>query len=212
MSRLLPLFPLQIVAFPGAAIPLHIFEDRYKEMVGEAEAAGSEFGIVLAKEGGVVNAGCTVVVESVLNRYPDGRFDVLTRGLRRFSLLSIDQEMAWLRGEVEYFDDTDVIPVTPELRRKALQAWDEIRKALVETGMEVKEIDTDPQHPQLSFQLAQGIDDVDFQSLLLRSRSEAERLGKFADFAREYVPRKRYTARMKQIAPLNGSGHRPAGL
>src|SRR5438874_3542526 len=103
MSRLIPLFPLGLVVFPGNAVPLHIFEDRYKEMVGEAEAAGSEFGIVLAKEGGVVNAGCTVVVESVLNRYPDGRFDVLTRGLRRFSLLSIDQELAWLRGEVEYF-------------------------------------------------------------------------------------------------------------
>src|SRR6266567_8398446 len=110
MSRLLPLFPLQLVVFPGSAIPLHIFEERYKEMVGEAEAAGSEFGIVLAKDGGVVNAGCTVVVESVLNRYPDGRFDVLTRGQRRFALVSIDQELAYLRGEVEYFEDTDPIP------------------------------------------------------------------------------------------------------
>ena len=45
MSRLLPLFPLQLVAFPGSAIPLHIFEERYKEMVGEAEASGTEFGI-----------------------------------------------------------------------------------------------------------------------------------------------------------------------
>src|SRR6266478_773567 len=159
MSRLLPLFPLQLVVFPGSAVPLHIFEERYKEMVGEAEAAGTEFGIVLAKEGGVVNAGCTVVVESVLNRYPDGRFDVLTRGLRRFSLVSIDQELAYLRGEVEYFEDTDLIPVTPELRRKALQAWDEIRKALVETAAEVREIDL--QHQRLSFQLAQGIDDLD---------------------------------------------------
>lgn len=212
MSRLLPLFPLQIVAFPGAAIPLHIFEERYKEMVGQAEAAGTEFGIVLAKDGGVVNAGCTVVVESVLNRYPDGRFDVLTRGQRRFSLVSIDDELAYLRGEVVYFEDSDLMPVTQELRRKALQAWDEIRKALLEIGLEVREIDPDPHNPQLSFQLAEGIDDLDFQSLLLRSRSEAERLGKFAEFAREYVPRKRYTARMKRISPLNGSGHRPAGL
>src|SRR5580692_10988595 len=60
MNQLLPLFPLQLVAFPGSAVPLHIFEDRYKEMVGEAEAKGSEFGIVLAREGGIVNAGCTV--------------------------------------------------------------------------------------------------------------------------------------------------------
>ncbi len=85
MSRLLPLFPLQLVAFPGTAVPLHIFEDRYKTMVGDCERSGAEFGIVLAKDGGIVNAGCTVVVETVLERYPDGRFDVLTRGRRRFS-------------------------------------------------------------------------------------------------------------------------------
>jgi Lon protease-like protein len=212
MSRLLPLFPLQLVAFPGAAIPLHIFEDRYKEMVGQAEAAGTEFGIVLAKEGGVVNAGCTVVVESVLTRYPDGRFDVLTRGQRRFSLVAIDQELAYLRGQVEYFEDTDLLPVTQELRRKAIHAWEEIRKALLETGAEVREIEPDPHNPQLSFELAQCVDDLDFQSLLLRSRSEAERLGKFVEFAREYIPRKQYAARMKRSAPRNGSGHRPTGL
>ena len=209
MSRLLPLFPLQLVAFPGAAIPLHIFEERYKEMVGEAEAAGTEFGIVLSKEGGVVNAGCTVVVEAVLQRYPDGRFDVLARGLRRFSLVSIDQELAYLRGEVEYFDDTDSLPVSPELRSKALGAWEQIRKALTETGAEMREPEPDRDHPQLSFQLAQVVDDVDFQSLLLRSRSEAERLGKFVEFARDYIPRKQYAARMKRSAPRNGSGTGP---
>jgi Lon protease-like protein len=212
MSRLLPLFPLQIVAFPGAAIPLHIFEDRYREMVGQAEAAGTEFGIVLAKEGGLVNAGCTVIVESVLNRYPDGRFDVLTRGQRRFSLVALDQELAYLRGEVEYFEDTDLLPVTLELRRKAIHAWEEVRRVLLETGAEMREIEPDPDNPQLSFQLAQGVDDLDFQSLLLRSRSEAERLGKLVEFAREYIPRRQYAARMKRSAPQNGSGHRPAGL
>src|SRR4051812_31340685 len=103
MARVLPLFPLQLVALPGNAIPLHIFEERYREMVGEAEASNSEFGIVLAKDGGIVNAGCTVVVESVLQRYPDGRFDVLTRGQRRFRLLSLNEDKAYLRGEVEYF-------------------------------------------------------------------------------------------------------------
>jgi Lon protease-like protein len=212
MSRLLPLFPLQMVVFPGSAIPLHIFEERYKEMVGAAEAAGTEFGIVLAKEGGVVNAGCTVVVESILNRYADGRFDVLTRGARRFSLVSIDQELPYLRGEVEYFEDTDLLPVTQELRRRALRAWEEIRRTLLETGAEMREIEPDPDHPQLSFQLAQEVDDVDFQNMLLRSREEAERLGKFVEFAEEYIPRKQYAARMKRSAPQNGSGHRPAGL
>ena len=69
-SGLIPLFPLQIVVFPGTPLPLHIFEERYKEMVGNAIRDNSEFGIVLAQEEGIVNAGCTVVVEKLNEMYP----------------------------------------------------------------------------------------------------------------------------------------------
>jgi len=202
MSRLLPLFPLQLVAFPGSAIPLHIFEERYKEMVGEAEAAGSEFGIVLAKENGIVNAGCTVVIEKVVERYPDGRFDILTRGRRRFTILAIDQEKPWVRGEVEYFEDNDWEPVTPDLREKALSAAKQVG--------EVPSVD--PENPLLSFQLANAIDDLDFQNLILRTRSEAERLRQFIAFVASYVPKKQYIEKMKRLAPTNGSGHKPANV
>ena len=78
--NLLPLFPLRVVVFPRTPLPLHIFEERYKEMVGEAIRESSEFGIVLAKDDGIVNAGCTVVVKEVLKTYADGRMDILTRG------------------------------------------------------------------------------------------------------------------------------------
>ena len=70
-SRLIPLFPLQVVVFPRTQLPLHIFEERYKEMVGAAIRDNSEFGVVLAKDNGIVNAGCTVMVEKVLENYPD---------------------------------------------------------------------------------------------------------------------------------------------
>ncbi len=208
MSWLLPLFPLQLVAFPGSAIPLHIFEERYREMVGEAEAQGTEFGIVLAKDNGIVNAGCTVVVEKVLKRYPDGRFDVVTRGKRRFALLSIDREKAYLRGEVDYFDDDDWEPVTTELRQKALGVSKEVRAAHGDD----EEADPDPEHPLLSFQLARTVRDLDFQNMILRSRSEADRLRQFVEFANEYVPKVQYAARMKRLVPGNGSGHRPTDL
>ena len=207
MKRLLPLFPLQLVAFPGSAVPLHIFEDRYKEMVGEAEASGSEFGIVLAREGGIVNAGCTVTVEAVLQRYPDGRFDVMTRGCRRFEILALDQEKDYLRGEVAYFDDEDYTPVQPELRKLATQALAKIQEALPE----LKENVPDPDHPLLSFVLAQGVEDLDFQNMLQRSRSETERLRMFVKFAGGYIERRLYAEKMKRTAPTNGSGHMPAG-
>jgi hypothetical protein len=208
MSQLLPIFPLQLVAFPGSAIPLHIFEERYREMVGEAETEGTEFGIVLAKENGIINAGCTVVVEKVLERYPDGRFDVITRGKRRFALLSIDREKPYLRGEVDYFDDDDWEPVTPELRAKALGVCKSVRAAHEDDD----ETEPDPEHPLFSFQLARTVRDVDFQSMILRSRSEADRLRQFVEFANEYVPRVQYASRMKRLVPGNGSGHRPANI
>jgi ATP-dependent Lon protease len=207
MARLLPLFPLQLVVFPGSAIPLHIFEDRYKEMVGEAEAAGTEFGIVLAKEGGIMNAGCTVLVESVVKRYPDGRFDVLTRGQRRFMIQSLNQEKEYLRGEVEFYNDEDAELASPELRQQALLALERMLSELKESGE--AEPAPDPDHPFLSFRLAEAVDDLDFRNMLQRSRSESERLRTFAGFTEEYVARKQYAAKMKRAAPTNGFGQKP---
>lgn len=208
MSALLPLFPLQLVVFPRVQVPLHIFEERYKEMVGEAISHHTEFGIVLAKDNGIVSAGCTVGVEKVLKQYPDGRMDILTRGARRFEILAIDQEKAYLRGEVEFFNDEDDEPVPRELRENALQGY----KLLAELGESRDYGDPELDDPQLSFQLAQGIQDMDFQSLMLRDRSESSRLRQFTEFLKGYVPRMKATSRMRELAPKNGFGHHPAGI
>lgn len=117
---LLPLFPLRVVVFPRTPLPLHIFEERYKEMIGDAISAGSEFGIVLAKEEGIVSAGCTVAVEKVLKTYTDGRMDILTHGIRRFEIVGINEDKSYLRGEVEFFDDDDPGPAPADLQEKAL--------------------------------------------------------------------------------------------
>jgi Lon protease-like protein len=209
MSRLLPLFPLQLVAFPGCVIPLHIFEERYKEMVGEAAADGSEFGIVLSKDGGIVNAGCTVVVESIPERFPDGRFNVITRGQRRFSLLAIDEEKEYLRGQVEFFDDEDWSPIDAALREKALDSYRSIRRGMPEGNAEP---DLDLNAARISFQLAQAVDDLDFQNMLLRSRSEAERLQQIIQVSEPYLERRNYKAKMQKVAGMNGSGHKPSGM
>src|SRR5262249_12035249 len=128
-SKLLPLFPLQVVVFPRTQLPLHIFEERYKEMVGEAIRDSSEFGIVLAKDEGIVNAGCTVIVDKVLRSHPDGRMDILTRGIRLFEIVLLNQEKSYLRGEVAYFDDDEPGPAPNDVRTEALrlyQSWLEL--------------------------------------------------------------------------------------
>jgi Lon protease-like protein len=201
-AKLLPLFPLQVVVFPRTMLPLHIFEERYKEMVGEAIRDTSEFGVVLAKDEGILNAGCTVVVDKVLRSHPDGRMDILTRGIRRFEIVMLNQEKPYLRGEVAYFDDDEPDPAPNEVRDEALrlyQSWLDLQERSPVTEAMLGDA-------QLSFQLAQGIQDVDFLHFLLRTRSEALRLKKVAEFLSEYVPRQRLTAVMKKLAPLNGHG------
>ncbi len=206
-SRLIPLFPLQVVVFPRTNLPLHIFEERYKEMVGLAITEDSEFGMVLAKDEGIVNAGCTVRVEKVLQKYPDGRMDILIRGQRRFEIVSLNEEKSYLQGEVTFFEDDDLAPVPPELREQALEYY----KALAQLPNS-REGEPNVADPQLSFQLAQYLPDLDFLHTLLRRRSETDRLRRLNQYLAEYIPRQRNIEHIRQIAPTNGFGGKPAGL
>jgi len=209
-SRLLPIFPLHVVVFPRTHLPLHIFEDRYKEMVAEALRDNSEFGIVLAKDNGIVNAGCTVIVEKVLKQYPDGKMDILTCGRRRFEVVLLDEEKDYLRGEVQFFDDDEANAAAPlEAQHAALTQY----KSLLESGvMQLPTPEPDLDDPQLSFQLAQGLPDLDFLSTLLRTRSEERRLRELSEFLSSFVPRQRHIAHVRQVAPRNGFGGKPSGI
>ncbi len=189
-------------------MPLHIFEERYKEMVGNAIRDKSEFGIVLAKDDGIVNAGCTVVVEKVMKHYDDGRMDVMTRGQRRFEIVVLNEDKDYLQGEVEFFDDDEPGPAPAEIQHKALDQY----KNLLEIG-EVRPYSMpNLKDPQLSFQLAQTIQDTDFLNMLLRNRSEAARLKELNEYLSEYIPKQRQITRMKELAPRNGFGGKPAGM
>ena len=207
-SRLIPLFPLQVVVFPRTPLPLHIFEERYKEMVGDAIRENSEFGMVLAKGEGIVNAGCTVAVEKVVHMHPDGRLDILTRGQRRFEIESLDEEKDYLQAQVNFFDDDDFSPVPPDLRELAIAQFLALQKVSGARGAEEPNL----ADPQLSFQLAQALPDLDFLNGLLRHRSETARLKQLNHYLADYIPRQRTIERIKAVAPTNGFGGKPAGL
>jgi len=207
---LLPLFPLQVVLFPGAELPLHIFEDRYKEMIGEAVRDRLEFGVVLASEKGLVNTGCTATVERVLKQYPDGRMDILTLGRRRFEILLLNSERAFLRGSVEFFDDEQADPSTPEIHKAALDGFNELQALSSDPQLSAEEAATQSPgsslDPRLSFRLAQPVPDLGFRQMLLTTRSEAERLRHLAEFFPDYLLRQRRVQHVKNIAPRNGHG------
>jgi len=198
---LLPLFPLQVVLLPGSQLPLHIFEDRYKEMIGEVLRDKLEFGVVLASEKGIVNTGCTATVDRVLKEYPDGRLDILTRGRRRFEVLLLNDERSFLRGAVEFFDDDE-----PEKGKEAGPSVPDLLQNVI--AFSQLPLDPEATDPRLSFRLAQEVPDLEFRQILLTLRSEAERMRRIADFLPGYLQRRRKAQHTKDVAGSNGHGYR----
>lgn len=122
VAETLPLFPLGTVLMPGAALPLHIFEPRYRQLTVDlvtGSVPDKQFGVVAVREGwapdddglqSLHTIGCTAEVRDV-RRLPDGRYDIVTRGGRRFRLLEMDADSKpYLLGSVEYLPDTETPP------------------------------------------------------------------------------------------------------
>lgn len=201
---LLPLFPLQVVLLPGAELPLHIFEDRYKEMIGEVIRDRLEFGVVLANEKGIVNTGCSAIIDKVLREYPDGRLDILARGRRRFEVMMLNDERAFLRGTVEFFDDEEESPAAPDTLQRAIDGYNEIASEKLDPSSVGQ--------TQLSFLLARLVADLGFRQALLASRSESTRMRQLADFFPVHNLRQKRIQHVKDVAPRNGHGRGVSGL
>ncbi|HZC65614.1 MAG TPA: LON peptidase substrate-binding domain-containing protein, partial [Candidatus Dormibacteraeota bacterium] len=101
----IPLFPLNVVLLPGAELPLHIFEPRYREMVRRCLEDKSEFGMLLSLPKGLAWVGCTAEIVEVLKRGEDGRMDILTVGRAPFQVRELFTEAALLEGRVDYLQD-----------------------------------------------------------------------------------------------------------
>jgi Lon protease-like protein len=203
--QLVPLFPLPLVLLPAMPLPLHIFEERYKEMMSEIIASAesgvgdSEFGVVLAKDEGIINIGCTASVQKVMRRYDDGRIDLLAVGQRRFRIAGINEERSYLRAEVEFFEDVDMTEVPAELKLRAGSAY---RRLLALEGMG-QQADTGASS-RLSFQMAYLVDDIEKRQMVLALRSEVERLEFLVRAVPEYVVKQERISLAKRVAPLNG--------
>jgi len=111
-----PIFPLGIVMLPAQLIPLHIFEERYKLMIGECLADDKVFGLVYFDGQKMCSCGCSARVQEVLKKYPNGRLDIVTRGERRFIIGQLDESKPYLQATVDYFDDDPEEPDDDMLR------------------------------------------------------------------------------------------------
>ena len=126
----LPLFPLKLVLLPYEILPLHIFEPRYKQMVKNAIESKQPFGIVLKEEEGVYKKGCRVEVTKVLQKYPNGEYDIIVKGIERFKVLSTEKDGDMVFGRIEY------IPISIETDLKLIDnVQDSYLKILLRYGI-----------------------------------------------------------------------------
>ena len=200
LVTLLPLFPLDVVLFPGTPLPLHIFEPRYKEMIGECLANKAPFGVVRALEEGVAEMGCTAEIVAVTKRYPDGRLDLVTKGRDRFEVLELNQERSFLRAEVILIPDEPGAPAQKDVERAI-----EFHRQILSLAGAAQDLSQAPEG-MLSFHLAGSLPlDLDFKQKLLTIRSEDERTRTLADYLEGIVPSLRRAARKREKA--GGNGH-----
>jgi Lon protease-like protein len=198
---LLPLFPLEVVLFPGAPLPLHIFEPRYKEMVQECLEQKLPFGMVRVKENALASVGCSAAILNVIKKYEDGRLDIAAEGRQRFEIDHLNQERSFLRGEVTFFND------------EPSQVGEAPRKTLIELHEQLFSIlgqapEIEHNAPSLSFHLANELPvDLDFKQALLEMKSEAERIATLTEYYRATIPKVEKTLRARERASRNGHTH-----
>ncbi|MEW5974688.1 MAG: LON peptidase substrate-binding domain-containing protein [Acidobacteriota bacterium] len=208
MQTLLPLFPLDVVLFPNASLPLHIFEDRYKEMVGDCLAQQSHFGILYAHDEVMEEVGCLAEITEVLKRYPDGKLDIMAVGRSRFQVVLLDHERSFLRGLVEPYDEIENQgPVPAEQVVMLLEKYQEIFLLLNKRAPEEDPARLDMDG--LSFQIASLLQlSNPLKQRLLTERTEAARVGLLLRYFEQLIPRLQEVEQAVRKAGSNGSQRR----
>jgi Lon protease-like protein len=204
---LLPLFPLGVVLLPSAPLPLHIFEERYKQMISEVLIGQGEFGVVQASEKGILSVGCTASIEKVITRYEDGRLDILTVGRRRFEIQMLDESKPYLRAAVTILEDADDAEPPPNTLVSMTIAGLRMLKSSDADSPEVPSAED----PQFSFKAAQFIPDLPFRQTMLSLRSEADRVKHLVAYLPEYLVKLKRANYIRQLAPRNGHGLKLGG-
>ena len=167
----LPLFPLDLVALPTELVPLHIFEERYKLLVGECLEHGKEFGIVWEDDEGVRAVGCAVEITEVLDRLEDGRLNILCRGTRPFRLIEERGDYPYRSGAVEFLDDEPESPDSTTVA-EAHAAYGELVERATDSPPDTAELDR-----MTAYEMAATVEfGLDAKQGLLDLRSENARL------------------------------------
>ena len=209
----IPLFPLGLVLLPQMPLPLHIFEERYKLLIGECLANNKEFGIVYFNGTDIQAIGCTASIQKVLKRYEDGRLDILTLGENRFEISAMYDHKPYLQAAVTLFDDEleDNTTASQKLADNGinlLKQFAGISGAQGEYGFdEIMDLKS------ISFLIAgcEGFNYEEKQKFLEMS-STSERLEKSVGSLAKIIERTKITAEIQKIIGGNGNMRRFPGI
>jgi ATP-dependent Lon protease len=199
----IPLFPLNVVLLPGAELPLHIFEPRYRQMVKSCLDEKSEFGMLLSLPKGVARVGCTAEITAVVQRYEDGRMDILTVGRAPFRAVELFTKNPLLEGQVDYLEDHET-PTNPRIRRELVELYEACHTLIYDDYP--KNLKGDP--PEfLSYLVAATLPmELLWKQQILELRSEADRQERLVTYLREWAPHLQKSEALRQRAGGNGHG------
>jgi Lon protease-like protein len=199
VARDFPLFPLGLVALPTEMVPLHVFEERYRTMVGECLEGEKEFGIVWLSDDELKPIGCAVEITQVLERFDDGRMNVLCRGTRPFRLLERREHLPYPAGDVEFLDDKPEEPHEGTVQRARASYAELVEQA---TDRVLDETELAAMH---AYAMAATVDfGMEAKQGLLELRSENARLRLVDRLFRAAMKRLDYVERAQARARSNG--------
>jgi Lon protease-like protein len=203
-----PLFPLQIVALPSELVPLHIFEERYKDMIARVQESEEEFGIVWIADDGLRPIGCACRVIDVLETFEDGRINLVARGTRPFRIEAQQDTFSYPAGTVVFLEDH-----AEQVDPTALDDAHEVYARLVEQATE-REPDLAEIAGMSAYQMAATVEfGLDAKQGLLDLRSETARLKLLARLFRAAIKRLEFAERAQERAQSNGKVRfGPAGM
>ncbi len=198
------LFPLNIVLFPGASYPLHIFEPRYKTLIREALDTNGEFGINLVDEGKMYQVGCRARVTNLISESNDGEMDIVVTGTERYVVREYyTDQRPYITADTEPFED-----LTPRPDADLLELTIGLYNQLVESVYGEAEEILNPSDWVLggaSFRMAQksGLDLVVRQQML-EMRAESERLEFLRTYLEDILPKIQQVEQMQALVRNDG--------
>ncbi len=198
----IPLFPLDVVLLPAMALPLHIFEPRYRVMIARCLDEKLEFGMILAANNNIATMGCTAEIVRKIRDYPDGRLDIATEGRAVFCLTELLDEKDYYEGVVEYVTD-EPSSLDASKRAKLVAAFEQAHEFLF--GQPWMQGPTEDE-ATLAYRMAALLPvELEKRQALLESRSESHRRDMVQSLIGALLPK--LSEREQARKRAGGNGH-----